>query len=965
VNPRAAEPRREWAVVEAILDAALAVPAEERAELLDRECSDNSTLRREIEELLQSCDEDRGFLETPAGAFASSLVAEELQRDEKSVEGTTVGPYRLIREIARGGMGSVYLAERADGQFEQRVALKLIKRGMDSDEVHRRFLSERRILARLSHPHIARLVDGGMTAEGHPWFAMEFVDGAPITRFCEERGYGITERTKLFQDVCDAVRYAHQNLVVHRDLKPSNILVTPEGQVKLLDFGIAKLLADEPTESPLTQTEMRVMTPEYAAPEQVRGEPVTTATDVYALGTVLYELLSGRRAHQFKRRVPAEIERVVCDVEPEPPSVAASREGGSAARIPGDLDTIVLKALQKDALRRYASAEALLDDLRRFDAGLPVSARPDTMRYRARKFVRRYRVLVAATAVVVITLMAGLAGTLWQAGAASRQARLASAEAAKATEVKDFLVGLFKGSDPTEALRRDISARDLLERGRLKIDTALRSQPDVHAELLDILGVIHGELALFPQADTLLRRSIQVSRTLRGNADSLVSERLAHWATILMGWSKYDRADSVLQQSLAMRRRSLGPDHPDVASTLSQLGEVQRLKGNLDIADSLHRAAVAIHRNRPGKADLRFAEALYELAVSLNEHGKTSAAESAATEALAMSRVLLSRDHPLVLKSEHIIALTRIDQGAFAEAERIERGVLAARRRVYGEEHLAVADGLNALGLAVENQGRLAEAESLYTHALAIDRKTLGDDHNATIVLANNLAVTRYRLRDLSGAVAAMRLARDAWSRTLGKDHLYAVTATNNLGAMLSDRGDYREAEPLIREALAKRQRQFGDSSVEAGQSWRNLGLLLHRTSRKAEAETALRHSLANYQKTVGGDHPRAAEALTALGALLTDVGQTEEAERLLRDALAIRIKALAPADTRIAETRGALGECLTARGRYRGAETLLLDSFHSYRTDGHDAPAIAKARRRLVALYQRKGDSAEAAKYQ
>lgn len=958
--------RRDWEIVERILDAALEVQAEERAALLDRECEGDIALRSEVEELLAACEEEHGFLETPAAAFAASLTAEENERDEKSSEGIAIGPYRVIREIARGGMGSVYLAERADGQFEQRVALKLIKRGMDSDEVHRRFLSERRILARLSHPHIARLLDGGMTNEGHPWFAMEFVDGSTITRYCDEHKSTINQRVELFQSVCEAVRYAHQNLIIHRDLKPSNILVTADGQVKLLDFGIAKLLEEDPAGGPLTQTEVRAMTPEYAAPEQVRGDPVTTATDVYALGAVLYELLSGRRAHQFKRRVPAEIERVVCDVEPEPPSIAAAHEGNPLARsLSGDLDTIVLKALQKDPARRYLSADALSEDLRKYRAGLPVSARPDTIRYRARKFVRRYRVLVAATAVVIVSLTAGLAGTLWQANAASRQAQLASAEAAKANEVKEFLVGLFKGSDPSETRQQNLTARDLLERGSRGVDTALRKQPDVHAELLDILGVVYGELAFFPQSDSLLRRSVALSKQLHGNSDPIVTERLTHLATVLITWSKYEQADTVLREVLATRRQSLGPEHADVGATLSQLGQVQRLRGDLDEGEKLLREAIAIHLKTPGPRSPAVALDLFELAVALNEHGKTPGADSAATEALAIRRANFSSDHPLLLKTEHLIALIRVDQGAYTEAEQIERRVLDTRRRLYGEEHHTVADAMNVVALAIENQGNLVQAESLYTRALSINRKTLGDDHNATIVLANNLAVLRYRLRDLPGAVAAMRIARDAWTRTLGEDHIYAVTATNNLGAMLSDLGDYKEAEPLIRTSLAKREKIFADSSVEVGQVLRNLGLLLHRTGRRVEAEPPLRRALSNYRKSLGPDHTRTAEALTALGALLTDAGRAQEAEPMLRDALRIRVKSLAPADTRIAETRGALGQCLAVRSRYKEATPLLLDSYRAYATDGRDKPAIAKARRRVAALYISLGQPDEAAKYQ
>ncbi|MEO8192863.1 MAG: serine/threonine-protein kinase [Gemmatimonadales bacterium] len=942
------DPEERWKNADSILDAALDLPPDQRAAFIAGKCGDDNDLRAHLDSLLRVA-KGEGFLDSPAGVFAAGLVVAEGSRED--VPDITAGPYRLIRELARGGMGSVYLAERADGQFEQKVALKLIKRGMDSDEVYRRFLSERRILARLSHPNIARLFDGGMTPQGQPWFAMELVDGVSITRYCDEAQSSISQRISLFGSVCQAVRYAHQNLVVHRDLKPSNILVTGSGDVKLLDFGIAKLLADEGGETPATLTELRLMTPEYAAPEQVRGEPVTTATDVYALGAVLYELLSGKRAHRFDRKTAAEIERVVCEVDPEPPSVALSDRDSQARRqVAGDLDTIVLKALDKDPARRYASAEALHEDLRRYEAGLPVTARPDTFGYRARKFARRYRVLVTGAAAVFVTLLAGLGGTLWQSRAASRQASLASAEAAKALQVKSFLVNLFKVTDPAESRGREITARELLERGSLQIDTALSRQPEVQAELLDVLGVINGEIGLLPQADTLLLRSANLTRQLHGDRHPQYLDRLEHRAAVLSNLSRFPEAESILRGTLTVRRAAAKPDRSAIATTLASLGQVVQRAGRFDEAELLLRDAVAMHR-RVDANELGVATALHNLAILQMEADKVSAADSNLAEALTIRTAKLGSDHPQVIATHHSRVIILREQGRYDDAEAIERNVLKARRRLYGNEHHTVTEAMNMLALVLDGQGKLAEAESLYTDALAIDRRILGDDNNTTIKVANNLAVLRYRLRDLDGAAEAMRLARDNWTKLLGADHAFVVTATNNLGAILSDRADYAEAEPLIRSALAGRQKQFGDSSSETAQSWRVLGLLLYRTNRYQEAEAALRVALRNYRARHGPGHPRTAEALTGLGMVLTDVGRLNEAEAAMREALAIRTKAFKPNDTRVAEVRGALGHCLTRRRRYREAEDHLRESLRVYRTDARDKPAIAQAQRRLEAL--------------
>jgi serine/threonine-protein kinase len=324
---------RDWNSIAPILDEVIELSGYDRERALDRACTTDPELRQAVEELLVECQNERGFLENPAAFFAASLFEHTAARPDDSLANKRIGPYLLINEIARGGMGTVWLAERADGQFQQRVALKLIKRGMDSDEISRRFIAERQILARFNHSNIARLMDGGVTDGGQPWFAMEYVEGSSITRHVTAHNMSIDQRLDLFEHVCDAVRYAHQNLVVHRDLKPSNILVTSDGTVKLLDFGISKLLDDTSSEQSQVATGLRAMTPEYAAPEQIRMEPITTATDIYALGAVLYEMLTGRKAHSFTGRAPSEIERVVCTVTPSTPAIAT------------DIDRIVLKGL--------------------------------------------------------------------------------------------------------------------------------------------------------------------------------------------------------------------------------------------------------------------------------------------------------------------------------------------------------------------------------------------------------------------------------------------------------------------------------------------------------------------------------------------------------------------------------------------------------------------------------------------
>ncbi|MEZ0335911.1 MAG: protein kinase, partial [Gemmatimonadales bacterium] len=613
-----------WDEADRLFDQALELPPAERERWLDRTC-DDPALRRQVLDLLRADAAAERFLELDGWRLAAPL----LEPAAESGHGLTIGPYRVLRELGRGGMGVVCLGERADGQFEQRVALKLIKRGMDSDEIHRRFLAERQILARLGHPHIARLLDGGVSAEGQPWFAIEYVEGKAITEHCSEHDLGVEERLQLFLKACEAVRYAHQHLVVHRDLKPSNILVTPDGQVKLLDFGIAKLLSQEPgAETGLTETGVRVMTPEYAAPEQVRGEPVTTATDVYALGTVLYELLTGQRAHRWESRTPGEMERIVCQIVPEAPSSVV--DGGRGKRLRGDLDTITLRALSKEPDRRYPTVEQLAADVRRHLAGQPVAARPDTWRYRATKFVARHRLGVAAAVAIVLSLLAGLGGTIWQARVAAERARVASAEAAKQRAVRDFLVQLFEASDPSQALGKELTASELLIRGRRNLDTALAGQPEVRAELLTVLGQVHRSLGQLSQADTLLGQAVALTRSLPGDVDRDLSARLTEWSDILVDLGKYDRADTLAREARDLLQ-GRGGDDPALAQALRAVGNVVAAKGNPQQAESLAREALAIDLRHFGEGSREVAEGINSVGYAQWQAGDLAGADSMAT----------------------------------------------------------------------------------------------------------------------------------------------------------------------------------------------------------------------------------------------------------------------------------------------------------------------------------------------
>jgi serine/threonine-protein kinase len=494
-----------WRQACAVFDAALELPKDAQARYVADACGGDGRLRLLVEELLESEGKADGFMAAPAVEHAAPLIAEMIEpaTEEASVVPLTVGRYLLLGKLGEGGMASVHLARRSDGQFEQQVAVKLLKQGVYGEEGRRRFLQERQILARLQHPGIARLLDGGVTDDGTPFFVMERVEGLPVTAYCDENRLSVESRLRVFLEICEAAQYAYRNLVVHRDLKPSNILVDTTGRVKLLDFGIAKLLAEGAEEqAAATRTTLRVMTPEYAAPEQVRGDPVTTATDVYSLGVLLYELLAGERPYRLARRAPGELERAILDQDPSRPSDRATAHGSRpeagrlGRRLRGDLDRIALMALQKEPERRYPSAEALANDIHRHLAGLPVAARGDAFAYRARKFLRRHTVGVVAAALVLLSLLGGLFAATWQARRAQR-------EASKAAAVKDFLGSLFSASDPSEARGRERTARDLLDEGARRIETDLQDQPEVQSEVTRLIANVYHQLGEYAREEPL------------------------------------------------------------------------------------------------------------------------------------------------------------------------------------------------------------------------------------------------------------------------------------------------------------------------------------------------------------------------------------------------------------------------------------------------------------------------------
>ncbi|MGQ0722112.1 MAG: tetratricopeptide repeat protein [Candidatus Eiseniibacteriota bacterium] len=778
-------------------------------------------------------DEDRTDL------LRSAVAGDRWDVPALSFVGRVVGPYRILEHLGSGGMGTVYLAERADEHFQQRVALKILRAEASDRNLRDRFHVERQLLARLQHPKIARLYDGGVTEDGRPWFAMEHVIGRVLDRHCIEENLPIARRVELLIQVCEAVQYAHANMIVHRDLKPSNILVTPQGEVRLLDFGIAKPLELEEAKTRLTRTGGHVMTPEYASPEQVRGEPISAASDVYSLGVVLYRVLVDRPPYHLAGLTPAELERVVCEAEPPPPSSVAS-DAALRRTLSGDLDTIALKALAKAPQRRYASVEALADDLRRYLDGRPVLARPDSTAYRVRKFVRRHRWAVTAAAAVVLSLLAGVAGTSWQAEEARAHAETASMERDRAQRVSEMLVKLFEGTDPGTVGPEAAAVRGLLDRGRERMEADLEDDPAVRATLALTMGRAYRNLGVYADAETLLTKALGERRALAGGAgDASVAEVLCQLGNVLLDLGRVEEAGRSFREALDILNRDSGANRVLVSNLHQGLGAAHQHLAELDSAIAHYEVAVGIVRGDPERFEPHdLAIALSNLGAARHHAGDLVAADSLLGEAVEIHdrRPTMTSSHATALNN---LASLRAKQGDHAAAETLLRKSLTIREQVFGEGHPLVAASRNNLASILQRQGKHDEAERLHRQALADRRAAFGDVHTS---VAHSL---------------------------------------NNLGIVLRNRGDLAGAEPLLRESLDIRRKLYPEAHPELARGAYNLGQLVHRLGRTEEAERLYREALEMRRTLLGERDPDTIDAAASLGKLLAETGRAAEADAL------------------------------------------------------------------------------------
>ncbi|GAA3925372.1 hypothetical protein GCM10022229_19150 [Luteimonas lutimaris] len=889
-----------WLRAKEILGELDGVAREQHASRIAAACAGDVDLQAEVERLLA--------LDDAAGAWFSGLQDALGQLDRATPD--QVGPYRIVREIGRGGMGSVFLGERCDGQFEQRVAIKVVHDGIGGRLIAR-FRDERRILAQLEHPGIAYLLDGGSLPDGRPYFVMEYVKGESITTYCDRKRLDIKARLDLFRDICAAVAYAHRNLVIHRDLKPGNVMVEEDDQgqpsIKLLDFGIARIVeagADDGDpeagnqrargtgdrvsaaaipllEHGQTQHDERLLTPLYAAPEQLRGEPVTTAADIYALGVLLHELLTGARPFADAAATREQMERAILEDEPTPPSRIARASDDSIANLRGtdpaqlsrllrgDLDSIVRKTLHKQPERRYASAGQLSDDIEHHLRGVAVTARGATRTYRAGLFLRRHRWGMAA---IAVALIASLSAAMFHVSGITRERDLANAEAAKAEEVASLLIGMFESADPSQARGEDITVREVLDRAAANLDDGLSNQPAVLAEMKHIMGGIYAHLG------------------------------------------EYDTAADLLQRGLALRRQLHGPRHPDVAESQHSLAVLEWMRGRYDPAEALLRDVLAQYLEQPEQDPLKLAKVRNNLAAVLRRKGGFDEAESLYRQVIATRRAQLGDDHPDLLSSQHNLALLLNVLGRADEAEVLFRDVLASRRRTLGPIHPQIANTTDSLAFLLRDEERFVEAESLLRETLAM-RLALYDDN-----------------------------------------HPLVADTMNALGGVLRMQQRYDEAETFYRKALAIRREAFGDGNQHVASSLNNLANLHRDRDNYTAAEPLYREAIGIYRDEVGAEHAWTATSIKSLGELYMKMGDAKAAEAQFREALRIREKVHSPGHWQIAEVRSLLGATLAEQGRLDAAEPLLVRAHAVFeQSRGARDSKTQEALARLTALRERR----------
>jgi serine/threonine-protein kinase len=790
------EPER-WEKIQELFHEAADLPENERRAFLDANCFSDPTLLNEVIALLEADKSPASVLGKQVSEIAGELLTGS---QDKSLPHHEFGAYRVTDILGEGGMGVVYLAERAD--LGSRAAVKILRDAWLSPARRERFAAEQRTLAQLEHPSIARLYDSGTLSEGTPWFVMEYVEGTPITEYCREHKSDLRERLSLFRQICDAVQYAHSNLVIHRDLKPSNILVKSDGTVKLLDFGISKHLDTLDSEAAQTRTAIRMMTPAYASPEQIRGDAVGTHTDVYSLGVVLYELIVGRLPFDLTNRSPSDGEKIILEREAERPSAAARRMsmmgGGDHISAIGngewaDLDVLILTAMHKDPSRRYRTVSDLSRDVDHFLRKEPLESRGDSASYRVGKFATRHRrslVIGAATFAAVVALVAFYTIRL----ASARNTALA--EMARAERIQGFTVKLLQGGDEDAGPADSLRVVTLVDRGLREAQT-LDREPATQAQIYETLGALYQKLGQLDRADTLLRKSLAQRQRLFGAEHRDVAQSLIALAMLRDAQAEYDSAEAYAKRGLDMMKRQLPADHQLVRKATTTFGRILEDKGDYDRAITVLGEAVRLEEAQ-GAPTPDLSIAMSELANTHFYAGNFAKSDTLNRRVLAIDKKLYGNTHPHIADDLMNLGAIQFEFQNFADAEKFYRDALAITRSWYGNSNPETASNLTLLGRALVSEKKLDEASAALSEAVSIQEKAYGPVHPRVASALNELGRVAQQQKKLGDAERIFTRVVDIYRKVYNGQHYYIGVALSNLAGVYKDQKRYPEAERLF-----------------------------------------------------------------------------------------------------------------------------------------------------------------------
>ncbi len=882
-----------WERIQALFHDAVDLPPSEQRSFLEKACGGDESLMVDVAAML--AEEARGdsFLDRGMAQVANQLLDPDVPAAPAFGE---LGPYRIVGVLGEGGMGVVYLAERED--LGIRVAIKLMRDAWLSPARRERFTSEQRMLAQLNHPSIARLYDADTLANGTPFFVMEFVEGVPLTEYCNRHQCSIERRLQLFRAVCEAVQYAHSHAVIHRDLKPSNILVKEDGSIRLLDFGIAKQVESLDLATDETMTGLRLMTLAYAAPEQIRGSRVGIQSDVYSLGMILYELMAGGPPFDLSSLSTSQAEAVLLEQEPAKPSTKArqsSADGESSSPALGkaawaDLDVLCLTAMHKDMARRYRSVEALIRDIDHYLQGAPLEARLDSARYRIRKFVTRNQRAVAVT-VATVAIAVGLVIFFTVRLAKARNDALA--EAARTQRIQRFTLDLFKGGDEAAGPSEELRVVTLLDRG-VQEAQLLSGEPGAQAELFETLGGIYQKLGKYDRAASLLLSALGERKKL-GADNRSVAETLVLLSLLRADQAKYDDAEQFARQGLEMSQRHLPPNHPQVAKATFALGKVLEDRGRYDQAiQVLDQAAKLQSAPRALPADL--AATLSELANTNFYAGHYDVSETLNQRVLGMQRQIYGERHPLVADTLINLGAIQFQLGHYPESERFNRQALDIVQSWYGKDHPETADTMTILGQSLTYQQRFEEAAALLKQSRAILEHTYGPVHPRVAYALNELGNVAIRQGKLDDAEAYFRQTMDIYRSVYGDTHYQVGIAQSNLGGIYVERKDYVRAEQFFRDALKTYSSTLAGDHSSVAISRIRLGTALLGQRRFAEAQ---QESRAGYETLTKKASPTVKWLQTARKDLVAEYDALHQPEE------AAKFRDMAAADSKNAEFAG------------------------------------------------------------